>query len=171
MKTMVMHRGTTALAIVAALALTGCSANSDPADPSDTAATTMPDACSLLTASDIATIIDASYGSGEHNDMLSHDTQDICEWMSSDSPVKFIQVLISPGSDQVASQRSSAEEFMGGSTDAMVAGGSHAYAVAGGSILGMTVGDYFVQVSNLSSSMDDVSVQTVALAGIVAGNM
>ena len=183
MKTTGTRTAAATLAALVALTLGGCSGSEDTVAPSsgdnpvvapdgDVPVAGLPDACALLSAGDIASVIDASYGEGVFNDQLSDAGQNICEWKSSDSPVKFIQVLVKRGNaDQIAGERASAEDFMGDSSDVSVVGGSKAYTVAGGSILGMGVDGYFVQVSNMSTSTDDVTVQTVALAAIVAGNI
>ena len=169
--------GVAALTLTAALALASCSSGgaSNPADTPMTTASTggsgaVSDACSLLTSADIAGVIDSTYGAAKHNDKLSNAGQDICEWFSSNGPTTFIQVLVVPGGDQLASQRDSASQAMGAATDVTVPGASGAYTVASGSILGMAVGNNFIQVSNSQSTQKDLSQQTIALATIVAGN-
>jgi len=167
------------LAIAAALALTGCSGGgtTTPAAADETTAgggapaAGVPDACSLLTPSDIAGVIDGSYGEAQHNDQLSNEYQDVCEWFSSNGAATFVQVFAAPGGDQVDSQRATADDAMGPATDVTVPGATGAYSVASGSILGMAVGDTYVQVSNVQSTSDDLTAQTVALAAIVAGNV
>ncbi|HEX7590012.1 MAG TPA: hypothetical protein VF362_03430, partial [Demequinaceae bacterium] len=84
------------------------------------------------------------------------------------SPSPFVQVLVTVGADSIASERASAEASMGASEDGTVIGGGSAYTVANGSILGMRVGDYFVQVTYLAGDSADVRVVTTALAQDVA---
>ena len=97
------------LAIAAALALAGCSgggtasptAADQPTAGNGAPAAGVPDACSLLTPSDIAGVIDGSYGEAQHNDQLSNEYQDVCEWFSSNGAATFVQVFAAPGGDQV----------------------------------------------------------------------
>jgi hypothetical protein len=57
---------------------------------------------------------------------------------------------------------------MGTAVDVTVPGAQDAYAVAKGSILGMTVGDYFVQVGYMSTDGLDALGITSALAADAA---
>jgi hypothetical protein len=150
--------------------------------PSDTAVTAtsgeatgdlidgLPDPCTWLTPGDLEAVVGTAFDAGATNTDLSTDFQNICEWSAADGSFLFVQVLVTDGGATVSTQRQTAEEFLGKSSDVSVAGASDAYAVADGSILGMAVGDRFVQVSLLSSSLEDVTDRTVALAEIVASN-
>ncbi len=166
------------LALACALTLTGCSNGGATNETATTAAADSGggapdagDACALLTGSDVTGVLGVAFDEAKHNDELSGGAQDICEWWASDGSVAFVQVLVLPGAGQFATQRGSAAEVMGDLQDVTVPGASSAYAVASGSILGMSMGDTFVQVSNITTSSDDVTDQTVALATIVAGNL
>ncbi len=172
------------LALACALTLTGCSnGGGDPVGGATDGTTTTAaadsgggapdagDACALLTGSDVTGVLGVAFDEAKHNDELSGGAQDICEWWASDGSVAFVQVLVLPGASQFATQRDSAAEVMGDLQDVTVPGASSAYAVASGSILGMSMGDTFIQVSNVTTSSDDVTDQTVALATIVAGNL
>lgn len=104
---------------------------------------------------------------GVINAQLSNDTQSICEWKP-EGGFPFVQVIVVGGADQVKTQRATAASMMGAVTDVTVPGASGAYCVANGTILGMAVGGYFVQVSYMSTSAADVSAITSALAANAA---
>ena len=172
-----------ALAMTCTFALAGCkNGGEDSAGGATDAATTTAaadsgagtadtgDACSLLTGADVSGVLGVAYDEAKHNDDLSVGKQDICEWFASDGSVAFVQVLTLPGADQYATQYSSAADVMGDAKDVTVPGASNAYVVASGSILGMAVGDGFIQVSNITTTNEDATAATVALATIVAGN-
>jgi hypothetical protein len=79
-----------------------------------------------------------------------------------------VRVLVTVGADSITSERASAEASAGASEDVAVIGGSGGYTVANGSILGMWVADYFVQVTYLAGDTADARVVTTALAQVVA---
>ncbi len=186
-----VRRGVAAFSVVLSVALvvSGCGADGpaslpagsgdSTAQPAGTAtsgaetgepADGLPDPCALLTPDDLESVVGTAFGDGAVNADLSTDFQSICEWSAADESFLFVQVLVTDGSASVATQRQSAQEFLGETSDVSVAGATEAYTVANGSILGMAVGGRFVQVSLLSSSIDDLTADTVALAQIVAGN-
>ncbi len=135
--------------------------------PTSAAATSLPNACSLLTTAQIKAVTNVVLNEGEPNEALSTADRAICDWKSPDGPSPFVQVLVSVGADGVAAEREFAESQMGASTDVGVVGGGSAYTVADGSILGMSVGNFFVQVTYFTGDTADVSVTTVALAQYV----
>jgi hypothetical protein len=163
-------------AIALALALSGCSSSeTPPADPDSSTSPggtspegALPDPCSLLTAPQIEAVSEYSFAEGEFNPQLSTSWQSICEWYATDATVTFVQIVITADASTVALQRETAEDMMGGSVDVTVPGAENAYTVAGGSILGMGVKDYFVQVSYMTTSIEDVTSITTALAAEVA---
>jgi hypothetical protein len=159
-----------AVATAACLTLAGCSSadpgttNSNQVTVSDAAGSgSLPDPCSLLTPADIATASGVTMADGVINAQLSNDTQSICEWKP-EAGFPFVQVIVVGGADQVSTQRATAASMMGAVTDVTVPGASGAYSVANGSILGMAAGDYFLQVSYMSTGTADVSAITSALA-------
>ncbi len=186
------HAIALSVGVTMALTLGGCGADESPESPTqggDTTATPLdtatspspesgaddasnglPDSCSWLTASDIESVVGTAFDEGATNLDLSTDFQNICEWWAADGSVLFVQVLVTEGAASLSTQRQSAEDALGATSDVSVVGATDAYTVAGGSILGMAVGDNFVQVSLVSSSPDDVTSDTVALAEIVASN-
>lgn len=159
-----------AVATAACLALAGCSSadsgttNSYQVTLSAAAGSgSLPDPCSLLTPSDIVAASGVTMADGVINAQLSNDTQSICEWKP-EAGFPFVQVIVVGGADQVSTQRATAASMMGAVTDVTVPGASGAYSVANGSILGMAAGDYFLQVSYMSTGTADVSAITSALA-------
>ncbi len=105
---------------------------------------------------------------GSLNAEMSNVDRSVCDWKSAGSPSPFVQVLVTVGADTVEAERAAAEAQMGASEDAGVVGGGSAYTVANGSILGMRVGDYFVQVTYFTGDTTDVRIVTAALAQGVA---
>jgi hypothetical protein len=186
------HSIALSVGVTVALTLGGCGADPSPDSPTqrgataatpqdtatspstesgaDDASSSLPDPCSWLTASDIESVVGTAFEEGARNPDLSTDFQNICEWWAADGSVLFVQVLVTGDAASLSTQRQSAEDVLGATSDVSVAGATDAYTVTGGSILGMAVGDNFVQVSLVSSSPDDVTTDTVALAGIVAAN-
>lgn len=163
--------------LAVALSLAACGTSSP--DPSEVSLGTggpapavpeipLPDACSLLTTSQIKAAGNVVLSEGSANAELSNAKRSVCDWVSAGGPSPFVQVLVTVGADSVASERASAEASTGASEDATVIGGGSAYSVANGSILGMRVGDYFVQVTYFSGESADVHVVTIALAQEVA---
>lgn len=128
------------------------------------------DPCALLTTEDLATVTGVEFAEGVFNEDLSVNTQAICDWVS-DSPFATAQVLIIPDATLFAGNRSSAEEFLGGVTDIDVPGAEAAYVVEGGNVVGMAVGDNFLQVAFVPSGPEDVTTQTTRLAEVAAGNL
>lgn len=166
-----------AAGLAVALSLTACGLpGSDPLEPSvgsNTQTTAppkipVPDACSLLTTSQIKAAANVVLSEGSPNAQLSSAVRSACDWETAGSASPFVQVLVTVGADSVVSERASAEASMGVGADVTVIGGGSAYAVANGSILGMRVADYFVQVTYLSGGGADVRVATTALAQNVA---
>jgi len=158
------------------LTLTGCSSSDAAPSPNDSPAGSgptagpvgIPDPCTLLSPAEIEAATGVAFQEGVFNTDISTDSQSICDWHPVDGVFPLVQVLVSPGAATVAAQRQSAEAIMGATTDVAVTGGQNAYTVAGGSILGMTVDDNFIQVSFMTADPDDVTTTTVTLAETVA---
>jgi len=128
-----------------------------------------PDPCSLLTTTDLQNATGIGFGEGAFND-LSNDFQVICDWRASGSELATVQVLVTPGTDALENQRDSASDALG-VVEVDVAGTEDAYQSEDGTIVGMDVGDSFLQVSYISFSTEDVSEATLDLAGIAASNI
>ncbi len=168
-------RGTFAAASVLALglSLTACSttnASSTPTSSNVAAAANskLPDPCLMLNERLIKAAANVSLQPGKENAKLSNANQRICDWLPSSGASPYVQVLVTAGANTVTTQRSSAESSMGAATDVTVTGGDSAYTVANGSILGMAVADYFIQVTYFSGDTADVSSITTSLAKDVA---
>ncbi|MDN4475881.1 DUF3558 family protein [Demequina sp. SYSU T00192] len=178
--------------VVAALAgllglaglLTGCSGGDAPAVPDRTAASptataaspsspapaTLPDPCTLVSAADLEQVSGVPFGEGMLAEDIATATEASCVWEAVDGPLPIVQVLVVAAPDQAAARRESTEEWMGTATDVEVAGATDAYAAGAGTILGMQVGDVFVEVSYMSGE-DDVTAIGTAIAEVVAGSL
>jgi hypothetical protein len=177
-------RGGLAIVAAACLALAGCSSSEpettftydvevpDADDPGTVPdGGSLPDPCSLLTPAAITATSGIEFADGYFNDDQSTDTQSICEWLPTDATFPLVQVYVSGGAGQISTQRATAESMMGAGVDVTVPGAQDAYAVAKGSILGMAVGDYFVQVSYMTTDGTDVLGITSALAAEAAASL
>jgi hypothetical protein len=120
-----------------------------------------PDPCALLSSAELVEATGQPFGEGTFNEDLSNQNQAICDWISED-PFATAQVLISSFGD-IDSQRESVEESFGEETvDVDLTEG--AYRTAEGSLVAMSVGDWFVQVSYIPSGPGSVGDTTVGLA-------
>ena len=148
------------LALACAFGLSGCSSSS------------VPDACSLL---DQGTIVDGAgveVEKGKIDPDLSTDTISVCAWRPTSGTFPVIMVYLSAGAEQVEAQRLDAETGFGvPSVDVAISGASDAYAAGNGSLIGMVVGDYFVQVSYLTAGTADALDKTTPLAATVAARV
>lgn len=162
-------------ALVGAFALAGCSPAGDgsPApgggEPAPQAGG-LPDPCALITAADLTEISGVAFDDGVFNEDLSNEAQSICDFQASGDYFPLAQVLVTRTGD-VTSQRASAQSVLGDTADVTVPGTSGAYSVSEGTIVGMGVGDLFVQVSYFELGDQDTSAQTIEVATIVAGNV
>lgn len=126
-----------------------------------------PNPCSLLSAAEVESVVGIAI-EGTFNDQLSNDFQQICDWTTTEA-VAGVQVLViadGPVAD-FDSQRESANDSVGPAVDVEITGADRAYAVAEGAIIGMQIGESFVQVSNLGTGGQNVTMQ---FAELVAGN-
>jgi hypothetical protein len=146
-----------AVALVGTLSLTGCSSSS------------VPNACSLLTPSDISADAGISVKTGQIDKDLTNKTQSTCAWRPTVGTFPVIQVFVSAGGAQVATQRKQADDgYKVASVDVTIAGAHDAYAAGNGSLVGMVVGDYFVQVAYVTTGTSDALAKTTALAAKAA---
>ncbi|WP_084829997.1 DUF3558 family protein [Demequina rhizosphaerae] len=161
--------------------LAGCADGGGTAEPASSApsavaeatapAGTLPDPCELLSAADIEAASGVAFGEGMLVEDVAAEDRASCVWNAVDSPLPIVQVLVVAGADLAASQRESAEEWMGESADVDVAGATDAYEVGQGTILGMQVGDLFVEVSFMSADEGDLTDTTVAIAELAIASM
>ncbi|WP_062531120.1 hypothetical protein [Demequina rhizosphaerae] len=142
-----------------------------PATVDAAAATGLPVPCDLLSATDIEAASGVGFGDGVLVEDDAAEDRASCVWNAADGPLPIVQVVVVAGADQAGSQRASAEEWMGPSSDVDVAGATDAYEVGDGTILGMQVGDVFVEVSFMSADSDDVTDTTVAIAELAIARM
>ena len=146
-------RALAALALASAVGLAGCS--SGPTSK----------ACSLLDQAAIKDATGVAVQKGAIDADLTNDTQETCAWRPQSGDFPIIQVYLSPGGDQVATQRSDASSGYGvPAVDVTIAGAHDAYAAGNGSLIGMVVGDYFVQVAYITPGTSDALDKTTALA-------
>ena len=183
-----------ATALVACLALAGCkstttASNSETSSPpaatasnsvdsspaaataskSETtspAAANLPDPCSLLTVDQISAAVGATVQPGQLDKKVSQGGQLACVWTG--TPFPFVQVLITPFGDQIASQRQSAQDAMGDVADVTIPGADGAYSFASGSTIGMAIKGYFVQVAYNDTKVSDYATPAQELAKDVA---
>jgi hypothetical protein len=129
------------------------------------------DPCTLLTAADLETATGVAFAEGTYNESLSQDELWICDWAASGSEFATAQVLIIPIPGAFAGNRESASDALGEVDDVDIPGADDAYVTTEGSILGMLVGDLFVQVAYIGVGPDDVLAATTELATVVVGNL
>lgn len=147
-------------------------AGSDAGAPGEGAAG-LPDPCTLLTTADIESASGVQFGDATPNDVITGEDRAACDWVSTGDEFATAQVLVyatSAGGYEEA--RSGAESAFGlDVTDVSVPGVSRAYAVEGGVIVGMDLGDTFLQVSFLPSDDHDVTDITTQLAAKAVGRL
>ena len=129
------------------------------------------DPCSLLTAADLEAATGVAFGDGVYNESLSQDQQWICDWTATGSEFATAQVLIIPIPSVYESNKESAAEMLGDVEDVSIPGADAAYATADHSIIGMLVGDLFVQTAYLTTTGEDLTEAATEIATVVAGNV
>jgi hypothetical protein len=129
----------------------------------------LPDPCGLLTTDDLNTATGLEFGEGAVNDTMSGPGRAVCDW-TSDSPFATAQTLLFADGD-FEMNRETAAEISGEPLDVDVPGADQAYQTPEGSIVAMTVGDLFVQVSYIPSGPGNVNEVTLQLAETAVGNL
>ena len=146
-------RALAVLALACALGLAGCNSSSTP------------NPCSLLDQGAIKAATGVAVKKGQIDAELTNDTQSTCAWRPESGDFPVIQVYLSAGGDQVATQRTEADSGYGvAAVDVTISGAHDAYAAGNGSLIGMVVGDYFVQVAYITPGTADALDKTTALA-------
>jgi hypothetical protein len=141
------------LALACSLGLAGCNSSS------------APNPCSLLDQGGIKEATGVAVQKGQIDAELTNDTQSTCVWRPESGDFPSIQVYLSAGGEQVTTQRADADTGYGvASVDVTIAGARDAYAAGNGSLVGMVMGDYFVQVAYLTPGTADALDKTTALA-------
>lgn len=145
------------LGLAGALGLAGCSSDSTPT------------ACSLLNQGAIEDATGVPVHKGEADAYQSDEEHSVCAWRPESGEFPVIQVYLSAGAEQVTTQRAEAGAGYGvPAVDVTIAGAQDAYAAGNGSLIGMVVGDYFVQVAIITPSTAGALDKTTALATAAA---
>ncbi len=162
------------LALLAVLALAGCSAagaastgastdastgassdasSSDASTPasdqstSPAAAADLPDPCTLLTAAEITAATGVPFDEGKPDAKLSTPERQICNWMATGSPTVMTQVLVTALTPDGWDQAKTGTAQVNPVHDETIAGADRAFATNEGSILAMDVHGRFVQLA------------------------
>ncbi|MGA7227589.1 MAG: hypothetical protein WBZ40_05565 [Acidimicrobiia bacterium] len=130
----------------------------------DTAASEIPDPCALLTVADLEAATGLTFGEGVFNESLSSDRQSICDWTASGSEFATAQVYLAPDAGGAFDTAKSGASGAFTLVDVDVPGASAAYATEEGSITGMQVPGFFLQVSYIPSGPGTVLDATTELA-------
>ncbi len=189
------------LALLAVLALAGCSAagaastgassdastgaasgasseaSSDASTPasdqstSPAAAADLPDPCTLLTAAEITAATGVPFDEGKPDAKLSTPERQICNWMATGSPTVMTQVLVTALTPDGWDQAKTGTAQVNPVHDETIAGADRAFATNEGSILAMDVHGRFVQLAYFSGGTDSVLKATKQLAAEAAARM
>lgn len=150
-------RALAVLALAGSLGLAGCGSSSTPT------------ACSLLNQGAVEEATGVAVQKGERDTDLSDDTHSVCAWRPESGDFPVIQVYLSAGAEQVTTQRAEAGTGYGvPAVDVTIAGAQDAYAAGNGSLIGMVVGDFFVQVAIITPGTADALEKTTSLATAAA---
>lgn len=177
-----------ASAALALLVLTGCTgggsadtsappANSDQTDSDSdaveesTGELPLPDACSLVSAADLEQITGVVFADGVHFTEGETEFQSICNYTPPEGFFPFAQVLVNNTFVDFTAQREAAVAGSpsGTATDVDVPGGEGGYTLENGTILGVGMNGYFVQVAFTDDQGSDQTALLVELAQAVGG--
>jgi hypothetical protein len=173
-------------------------------NPTGSTLATLPSACAILGLDQIEAATGIVAAAGTLNRKLSTAGTSVCDWKPETADSPSIEVLITfatngaptvaasptkapapvispaPGAsaeaNPIAAQRAAAEATMGAATDIKLAGGTNAFTLNHGSVVGMNLTitkkavktSYYIQVTYTSGDTTDVSATTKALASLVA---
>ena len=126
------------------------------------------DSCEALTEQEISDATGISFAPGAPSTIADADFQDACDWVSDDG-MATAQVII-VDDDVYESNRSSAAA-VSDTVDVDVDGTDAAYATFDGAIVGMRLGERFVQVAVITSDGVDRSAAVLELAALVVGRL
>lgn len=138
----------------------------------DAPASDIPDPCALLTTLDLEAATGLTFGEGVFNESLSGDSHSICDWITSGSEFATAQVYLAPDSGGIFDTAKSGASGAFTIVDIDVPGATAAYATEEGSIAGMQVPGYFLQVSYIPpgpGSVLDVTSELAAKAVTALG--
>lgn len=121
--------------------------------------------CAALGADDLAEATGLPFQPGVASDIATAEFQDACDWRTADglATAQLIIVSLDVYDQNLASAAAASPD---GATDISVAGADAAYAAFNGAIVGMRVGDRFVQMAVLAAGTDQ-SQNVIALAELV----
>jgi Protein of unknown function (DUF3558) len=128
------------------------------------AGTDIPDPCALLTTDDLEAATGLTFDEGVFNQSLSSEYQSICDWTASGTDFATAQVLLAPDAGGAFETAKSGASSVFTLVDITIPGASDAYATEEGSISGMEVPGYFLQVSYLPPGPGTVLDATTDLA-------
>lgn len=182
--------GPTAVCAALVLALSGCGSSAPAGDdggtpvgsaasaaPTESAAAVLtaglPDPCTLLTTADITAATGLEFGNATPNEVVPGPDRAACDWVTTGPDFATAQVLLSvPSASSFDDARSEATSVFDLQVeDVTVAGADRAFAVEGGTIVGMDLGTLYLQVSYAPSSSEDVLAITRTLAEEAAGQV
>lgn len=128
-------------------------------------------ACGLLTTGDVEAALGVPV-EVEHDDLLSTDFQDVCNWTSEDLTVGIQVIVVEPGPQaDFDVQRETTVEVLGDPDaveDIEVPGADRAFTLDG-LVIAMEIDGAYVQVSNTGIGEASDPVATRRLAELVAG--
>jgi hypothetical protein len=130
----------------------------------DVSTSEIPDPCALLTPADLEAATGLAFGEGVFNESLSNDSQSICDWTTSGSEFATAQVYLAPDSGGAFDTAKNGAAGAFTLVDIDVPGASAAYATEEGSISGMQVPGFYLQVSYIPSGPGNVLDATTELA-------
>ena len=167
--------------LAAGLVLAGCSSESTPTSGGSTATTPpaasattgaagdgLPDPCTLLTKSEVDAATGGTFGQGAINTTVSQEFISACDWQS--SGVATVQVLVTTV-DAFETSRQAAAQTYGSADDVTVPKAKRAYVAKGGFLIGMDMGEIYLQVSyiatgaNVAAVVRDLAAKTAGRTG------
>lgn len=122
--------------------------------------------CTVLTAAEISEATGLTFAEGAPSTIATGEFQDACDWTSNDG-MATAQVII-VDQDVYDMNKASAGAVSDTTDDIEVAGTDAAYSTFNGSIIGMRIGDRFVQFAVIAADTTDRSQAVVDLATLVA---
>jgi hypothetical protein len=167
--------------LAAVLAVTGCSSDQDPPGTSNAggppsasasggggqASDGLPDPCSLLTKAEVDAATGATFAEGAINTLVSQEHLKACDWQS--SGIATVQAMVT-SVDAFDSSRKVAADTYGSADDVAIPGAKRAYVVKDGFLIGMDMGEVFLQVSYIATG-PNVATAVRDLAAKAAGRM
>lgn len=136
----------------------------EPAGPADDGVT-IADSCEGLTEQEISTATGLAFAPGAPSTIADADFQDACDWVTNDGMATAQLIIVDV--DVYDQNKASASAVSDTTADIAVPGTDAAYATFDGSIIGMQLGDRFVQMAVIASDGVDRSAAVLELATLV----